>query len=240
MVPLQVGASSVESEGEQLRALIKELHAAGADMVGFGDVSEGLAAELRHLPRAISIGVAYHNLEDNVEASRCLSERLEKAAKTLSYCQYVVTTWLRSQGWRFLAIPPDTHYTAKKFISAVFRLFSHKTAATCAGLGWIGKNGLLITPNFGPAVALATVLTNAPIPVCENPYKVSRCGHCRACVEACPAGAIKDQSWQRTSRVQLMIDASACKAFLSLNRGRCDYCIAVCPWTPKRRATSGG
>jgi hypothetical protein len=58
----------------------------------------------------------------------------------------------------------------------------HKTVATRAGLGWIGHCALLVTPAFGPALRISSVLTNAPryhaVPIVR-----SRCGTCRRCVE---------------------------------------------------------
>src|SRR5690606_27561631 len=59
--------------------------------------------------------------------------------------------------------------------------FPHKTAATSAGLGWIGKTALFVSPLFGPAVRLATVFTDLVLPAGE-PVTESSCGTCRACV----------------------------------------------------------
>jgi epoxyqueuosine reductase QueG len=61
-----------------------------------------------------------------------------------------------------------------------------------AGLGWQGKNLLLITPQYGSRVRLVTVLTKAPLNV-DGPVK-NRCGDCTACQDACPAQAIKGMS----------------------------------------------
>ena len=66
---------------------------------------------------------------------------------------------------------------------------SHKAVARMAGLGWQGKNLLLINRQYGSAVRLITILTNAPLTV-DGPVK-NLCGKCTRCQEACPAGAIK-------------------------------------------------
>ena len=58
------------------------------------------------------------------------------------------------------------------------RPFPHKTAATSAGLGWIGKTALFVSPQFGPAVRLATVFTDLELPAGE-PVVESGCGACR-------------------------------------------------------------
>ena len=64
--------------------------------------------------------------------------------------------------------------------------FPHKTAATRAGLGWIGRHCQLITRPFGPWVRLGTVFTNMGLP-CGPPVIKNFCGSCMECVEACPA-----------------------------------------------------
>ncbi|MBS3780539.1 MAG: epoxyqueuosine reductase, partial [Desulfovermiculus sp.] len=72
--------------------------------------------------------------------------------------------------------------------------FPHKTAATRAGLGWIGRNCQLITRPYGPWVRLGTVFTSLDLPS-GKPLVRSFCGRCMRCVEACPAGALKGASW---------------------------------------------
>ncbi len=66
--------------------------------------------------------------------------------------------------------------------------FPQKTAATRAGLGWIGRHCQLITRKFGSWVRLGTVFTDMELP-CGSPAERSFCGTCMRCVEACPAGA---------------------------------------------------
>jgi epoxyqueuosine reductase len=71
----------------------------------------------------------------------------------------------------------------------------HKTVATKAGLGWIGKCALLITEQYGPAIRITSVLTNADLDVCI-PIIESRCGNCEECKKICPAGAISGTQWE--------------------------------------------
>ena len=67
----------------------------------------------------------------------------------------------------------------------------HKKLGELAGLGWIGRNNLLVHPEFGSRFRLVTVLTTIPLeagkPLSDN------CGSCRRCVSACPAKAIKER-----------------------------------------------
>jgi epoxyqueuosine reductase len=111
--------------------------------------------------------------------------------------------------------------------------FPHKTAATQAGLGWIGKTALFISPEFGPAVRLATVFTDLELPAGE-PVVESNCGACRDCVDACPAGCGRDVQWRPGIARELLFDAGACRHHMTLFTGVeaeiCGICIAACPY----------
>jgi epoxyqueuosine reductase len=110
--------------------------------------------------------------------------------------------------------------------------FPHKTAATSAGLGWIGKTALFVSPVFGPAVRLATVFTDLELPAGE-PLVESECGACTACVDACPAGCGRDVLWRAGMARELLFDASACRhhmtQFRAVDVQICGICIAACP-----------
>jgi epoxyqueuosine reductase len=68
---------------------------------------------------------------------------------------------------------------------------SHKHVGRAAGLGWFGRNNLLVEPRFGSQFRLVTVLTDMPL---EAAAPLDRdCGGCRACAAACPSGSIKDR-----------------------------------------------
>ncbi len=105
-----------------------------------------------------------------------------------------------------------------------------------AGLGWIGKNGCLISPKLGSNFLLAEMLLDVPLQA-DAPFAHDRCGSCTRCLEACPTGCILPN---RT------IDANRCVSYLTIeHRGEippslrnsignwlfgCDICQAVCPW----------
>lgn len=110
------------------------------------------------------------------------------------------------------------------------RPFPHKTAATSAGLGWIGKTALFVSPSFGPAVRLATVFTDLVLPPGESVVE-SGCGSCRACVEACPAGCGRDVLWRPGTPREELFDAAACgRHMAALATDICGVCIAACPY----------
>ena len=114
------------------------------------------------------------------------------------------------------------------------RPFPHKTAAASAGLGWIGKTALFVSPQFGPAVRLATVFTDLDLPV-GDAIAEGRCGDCRACVDACPAGCGRDVQWRAGMARDELFDAAACRRQMALfdnvDAQICGICIAACPYT---------
>lgn len=114
-----------------------------------------------------------------------------------------------------------------------------------AGLGWIGKNSCLISPQIGSALLLAEVLLDLKLEI-DPPFQHDYCGTCNRCVLACPTGCIQND---RT------IDANRCISYQTIeNRGEippelmhqsgnwifgCDVCQMVCPWNKKRITTFG-
>ncbi|MCY1718770.1 4Fe-4S dicluster domain-containing protein [Prolixibacteraceae bacterium Z1-6] len=101
----------------------------------------------------------------------------------------------------------------------------HKTIAGLAGLGWIGKHNLLVTPEFGSAVSMCSVLTNAPLKtVSEQPLK-SLCGTCQECVAICPTKALSGNSWNAETSRDNLLDYKRCTT--------CLECMIYCPWTQK-------
>ncbi len=115
--------------------------------------------------------------------------------------------------------------------------FPHKTAATQSGLGWIGKTALFVSPEFGPAVRLATVFTDLGLPTGE-PVRESSCGACRECVDACPAGCGRDVQWRPGMARDLLFDAGACRHHMTLitsvDAQICGICIAACPYASQQ------
>ena len=111
-------------------------------------------------------------------------------------------------------------------------VFAHKTAATRAGLGWIGKMALLVSPVHGPKVRLATVFTDLDLPP-GVPIDSGRCGRCRVCVDACPVGAGRDVTWEAGMARDLLVDEKACEGYMNQFPelgGVCGICVAVCPF----------
>ena len=107
----------------------------------------------------------------------------------------------------------------------------HKAAAKMAGLGWTGKSTLLVTPEFGPRVCLATVLTDMPVPT-GKPMR-NKCGSCRMCAVSCPINALKGSAFDdHPSDVADAIDVKKCGALVNrtwADGSMCYECMLACP-----------
>jgi epoxyqueuosine reductase len=116
--------------------------------------------------------------------------------------------------------------------------FPHKTAATRAGLGWIGRHCQLVTFRYGPWVRLGTVFTDMDLP-CGPPTEEDFCGKCTECVEACPADALTGEKWRPGLPREAILDARACDDWKTEHYPRyngkhnCGICSAACPFGQK-------
>jgi epoxyqueuosine reductase len=113
--------------------------------------------------------------------------------------------------------------------------FPHKTAATRAGLGWVGRHCQLITRPFGSWIRLGTVFTDIDL-TCGPPIERNFCGRCKRCVDACPAEALKGNAWYPGLPREDILDVRACdrwkkEHYFEYHGGHiCGICSAVCPY----------
>lgn len=100
-----------------------------------------------------------------------------------------------------------------------------KTLAAHAGLGWIGKNNLLVNKEFGCCQTWGAVLTDAPLNTVLNNPSTVQCGNCRICLDVCEPNALKGTIWQSGIEREKMIDVDKCTT--------CLKCMVHCPWTQR-------
>ena len=155
---------------------------------------------------------------------------------------------IQSKGYGALPIPASQIIDWEKQTAHL----SHKMIALKAGIGWIGRNNLLVHPEFGSKIRLATILTDMPLetdkPIETNPplppfakgglggiFEKERmefsgqdgCGNCRKCIEVCPVSAIGEthKQWNKTACLEKL------KYFAKAhNVGQyiCGLCVKVC------------
>lgn len=213
----------------------------GASLVGFADLSSLPENRRMNMPRGIALGIAldsavvaripsgphddYCNEYENV--NRRLDAMAQKTAELLiSHGHQAV-----AQTLAFV----KSHSDGENIPTS---LLPHKTVATLAGLGYIGKNLLLITKEFGSAVRITSVLTDAAF-ACDLPQIENKCKSCRICTDICPGKAIKNTAWKAGMAREQCIVIAACDDAIQ-KRGKnaghehsasCGLCMAMCPHT---------
>jgi len=168
---------------------------AGADLFGVADIEEikdkfsfsaGLLAKLNN---AVCLGVRLSDLvmeEISDMPTRLYSYHYRTVNLLLDQIALRMTAYIRKKGWISLPVPASQVLDWQRHTAHL----SHRHVAVLAGLGWIGRNNLLVNPIFGSRLRLVTVLTDMPLKT-DAPIK-GDCRDCRLCIEACPAAAIKE------------------------------------------------
>lgn len=186
--------SNVEKNTTELKALCKQW---GASLFGVADLRSLGRDEILLSPSFIeqhpfSISIGYH-LSDSI------LEGIENQPTTLYFQHYqrvnilldtiglILTSAIQDFGYRAMPIPASQIVDWKNQRGHL----SHKHVAKLAGLGWIGRNNLLVNEKFGSRIRLVTLLTDLPL-VIKVPQPKD-CGSCRACLSVCPVGAISER-----------------------------------------------
>ena len=149
-----------------------------------------------------------------------------KAYSMMAVTATLVAQFIRGLGYKAIPSGNDTAISIPLAIDA--------------GLGELGRNGLLITPQYGPLVRISKVLTDLPL-VPDEPieFRVTQyCEKCKKCAKYCPGQAIlwgerttePNNISNASGELKWPIDAERCFAFWARNEGSCMNCIRVCPF----------
>lgn len=185
-------ATAISSD--EVKAFARER---GADVVGVASVSEyhgpvdQLGSPFLVMPEAktlVSIGVAMllGSIRSN---SRVATMDSVKMYDELRRIGYDVGRFIERRGYMAATVPPTFLMTNSKETKGMVADIQHKSAAEAAGVGVVGNGDLLVTPEFGPRVRLATVVTSAPLQP-DKRLDWDPCGNCHKCAAVCPVGAI--------------------------------------------------
>jgi epoxyqueuosine reductase QueG len=229
---------------EELKKMAESL---GADLYGVADLKVAYNAILEQggpviaaYPRAVSIGIfLFDPIVDllpekddrNVAVSYrhhlydIINLRLDLIASRLS-------SFIQKNGYKAFPIPSSKRVDDKRICAA----FSHKMAAHLAGLGWIGKSCLLITPEAGPRARWVTVLTDAPL--ITGTRIEEQCHDCMECVDICPVSAFTGRNFIENEHREARYDARKCEEYfkeIEKEKGIavCGLCLYVCPFGRK-------
>lgn len=217
----------------------------GADRCGFGDILELPPEPRAGLPVGVCVAVSVPTDIIMGIAELPTWEYFDFYTRANALLDSIVTRgaeYLMSAGYTAIA---QTRARVGNGEASLSTLLPHKTVATRAGIGWIGKCALLVTEDRGPMLRLSSILTDAPL-VTAQPIDKSRCGDCVACGDACPGGAVSGKLWEKGMLREAFFDAAKCRAAARERSKRgfggdasiCGKCIEVCPYA-RRIFTTG-
>lgn len=210
------------------------LRTRGVEFTRFVDISGLAEAQSRGYPVAVLFGLYFapqyieriNNTQgiDDAEFDE-MEEKVKRIADGLAEL-------FRGEGFRAHSQSDENLILNGEYNMETFTtVLPHKTIALMGGLGWIGKNDLLVTQERGCGISMCSVLTDAPLEtVCYEPME-SQCGKCTACRRICPYGVIRGNVWKRGVPRDCIIDVFHCRY--------CLKCLAICPFTKKGSKAAG-
>jgi epoxyqueuosine reductase len=235
------GTMKKNSENENYEDLKNYALREGVSLFGVGNIADleerhiSLAPHvLKGLDRAVSLAFRLSDrvLEDVVSGpTKLYFFHYQRVNVLLDALALKIANFIQSRGWDALPIPASQIIDWEKQIAHI----SHKHAAQKAGIGWIGRNNLLVTPQFGSRQRLITVLTDMPLRT-DAPSSLG-CADCRACISSCPSHSIKEnpRDFDHTGCYQ-QIRALVKAAGISQNI--CGLCVKACRGNPNNKAKS--
>ena len=151
----------------------------------------------------------------------------------LDFVSSLIGSFIGNKGFKALPIPAAERIDNERICAS----FSHKLGANLAGLGWIGKSCLLVTPDHGPRVRFTTILSDAPLKP-KNKILENRCGECNECVKICPANAFSGKAFAQNEPREERYDARKCEKFFDKMKEKgekpvCGLCLFACPFGRK-------
>lgn len=166
---------------QKLKKLADELGTAAFGVCAF--------KEKKGLDFAVSIAVRLSkSVLDEIQdhPTRLYFHHYRQANSLLDHIATRISGIIQSAGFNALPVPASQIVDWEKQTAYL----SHKKIAVQSGIGWLGRNNLIVHPRFGSQIRLVTVLTDMPLET-DKPLEKS-CDKCKSCVKTCPASAIKE------------------------------------------------
>ena len=241
--------ANAETAGAELKAFCRTC---GADLAGIADLApfkEGWQTLppglLEPFTRAVSVAM---HLDDDIMdeiadlPTTAYAEHYRTINEDLDRLTSKVVERITGCGYRAAAVPASKIMDTEKLLGAI----SHKAIARMAGIGWQGKSLLIVSPEHGPRIRLATVLTDMPLAP-DGPIR-SRCGSCAECTNACPVGAIRNATphGMFTNREEaLHFSRCADRTFdnsrmSGIGARICGVCVKACPHGKRKHLSVQG
>lgn len=200
-----------------------------ADFVHFVDISMLDIRQNRGLPYAILIGIAINpqfikTVHDSSNYVHTLSDEYAQTEKQVGLIADKLADQLIRKGYKACSQSDNALLTENTFDFATkTSILPHKTIAVLSGIGYIGKNNLFITAEYGAAQCLGSVLTNAPLAVIKHAIQLPKCNSCNVCRDICPQKALKGKCWNMNVSRDEIINVYDCVT--------CLKCLVYCPKT---------
>ncbi len=211
-------------------ALKKFCRDEGIDLFGVADITriknefKISPKTLQDLDKAVCLGVML--------SGSILSEIEELPTKLYFHHYKIVNSFLdhvalklcniiQKKGFSALAIPATQIIDWEKNTAHL----SHRRLGALAGLGWIGRNNLLVNEKLGSQFRLVSILTNMPLKIDKLSKK--DCGDCRLCVKICPSGAIRE-SPSDFDHLKCFEKLKSFQAQRQVEQFVCGVCVNVC------------
>ena len=198
----------VEIDAPAMKELI---HAEGIDLVGIADAKNLVlsypprpATDLMPTAKSVIVMAVAHSLgsvyapdimlwtRSKMQTSRLLDETAEKIGRMLEREGYLSLPISADKPVEILKHDPETGEKFRQTRTVGFLSFKH--AAVSCGMGVIGRNNLLLTPEFGPHQRLCAIVTEAPLEP-DSRQDFDLCKGCSRCLDACPAGALSPDGY---------------------------------------------
>lgn len=218
------------NKNKNYQTLKKFCLAEGMDLFGVADISK-VRDEFKispkvaqHLDKAICLGVMLSATvlsEIDIVPTKLYFHHYKIVNSFLDHIALRLCNMIQKKGFMALAVPATQIIDWEKNVGHL----SHRRLGVLAGLGWIGRNNLLVNEALGSQFRLASILTNMPLKI-DAPSEKD-CGSCRVCVKICPSGAIADRP-EDFDHVKCFEKLKSFQAQRQVEQFVCGVCVNVC------------